>query len=83
MMSIFDIKVYFWTQIPWHQSKTSISDSQGSMSPPEQIKPTIVGPKKCNVSETWGKNYKIAIMDTFKDLSNSGIKWGKQFKIWK
>lgn len=44
------------------------SNSQNNISPIEPRNPTIIGPEKYNIAETYEKGFKISIMNMFKDL---------------
>lgn len=45
------------------------------MSLPEPSKPTIVGHEKCNIAKVQNKNYKIMIMNMFKELREDLYKY--------
>ena len=38
-----------------------------NMLPPEHHTPTTLVPEKCNIAKAWNKNFKIAVMNMFKD----------------
>lgn len=43
-------------------------NSQENMSPSEASNPIAVGPEKCNVATAQDKDFKMTIMNIFKDL---------------
>lgn len=53
-----------------HQHKTQTLIAK-TMHPAEPTNPTRVGPRKFNIAESQDKDFKIAIMNVFKDLKNT------------
>lgn len=54
--------------MPKYQHNNKINNNQDTVSPLEPSDPNIVAPEKCNIAETHDKDFKISIMNMFKDL---------------
>jgi hypothetical protein len=50
------------------EKNPTIINTQYNMSPVELSNPTTADPEKCNINESPGRDFKIAIMNMFKDL---------------
>lgn len=61
--------------MPRHQGKNTAINSEDNMPPPEPSNATIVGLEKCNLVEAQDKDFKISIMNMFKDHEEDVDKW--------
>ena len=54
--------------MPRHQHKHINKNNQNNTFLPESGNLTVLDPEKCNINESPGRDFKIAIMSMFRDL---------------